>query len=85
MDGVDIADQFRSYYYTQLTSFRTWYPMFFWALDTSLINFYIIYCDCSLLDRIEHKEFLLQVAWDLILDSSKSGYKRRAKKQASSH
>ena len=38
MGGVDIADQLRSYYDTQLTSFRTWWPMFFWAVDTMLTN-----------------------------------------------
>ena len=27
--GVDIADQLRSYYSTQRTSFRNWYPLFF--------------------------------------------------------
>lgn len=28
MGGVDIADQYRSYYDTQLTTFRTWFPIF---------------------------------------------------------
>ena len=27
--GVGVADQLRSYYDTQLTSFRTWWPMIF--------------------------------------------------------
>jgi hypothetical protein len=35
MGGVDIADQLRSYY--QKTR-RTWMPMFFWLLDTAIIN-----------------------------------------------
>jgi len=38
MGGVDIADQLRSYYDTQLTSFRTWWPMLFWAFDTMVRN-----------------------------------------------
>jgi hypothetical protein len=45
MGGVDIADQLRSYYDTQLTSFRTWWPMLFWAFDTMVTNAYFIYQD----------------------------------------
>src|SRR5205807_9273822 len=45
MGGVDIADQYRSYYDTQLTTFRTWFPIFFWALDTALINSYLAFPD----------------------------------------
>ncbi|KAF8926507.1 hypothetical protein BGZ58_011127, partial [Dissophora ornata] len=38
MNGVDIADQLRSYYSTQLRTYRTWVPIFFWLLDTTIIN-----------------------------------------------
>ena len=68
MGGVDIADQYRSYYDTQLISQRTWFPIFFWLLDTALINSFIMYSD---LDKsLEHKEFRIQVAWSLILSSA---------------
>lgn len=70
MGGVDIADQYRTYYDTQLTTFRTWFPIFFWILDTMLINgFHIL----STIVPIEHKQFRLQVAWDLILEGSRVG------------
>ena len=68
--GVDIADQYRCYYDTQLTSFRTWYPMFFWALDTAIINSFIIFRDLttsSTPQTLDHKDFRLQAAWALIL------------------
>ena len=68
MGGVDIADQYRSYYDTQLISQRTWFPIFFWLVDTALINSFIMYSD---LDKsLEHKEFRIQVAWSLILSSA---------------
>ena len=70
MGGVDIADQYRSYYDTQLTTFRTWFPIFFWALDTALINSYIAFSDSK---AIAHKEFRLEVAWDLILEGERDG------------
>ncbi|RPA98281.1 hypothetical protein L873DRAFT_1579108, partial [Choiromyces venosus 120613-1] len=41
MGGVETTDQNRSYYDTQLTTFRTWFPILFWAIDTILINSYI--------------------------------------------
>lgn len=43
MGGVDITDQRRSYYYTQLRTCRNWYPLFFWLLDTAIINSFILY------------------------------------------
>ncbi|KAG9061872.1 hypothetical protein KI688_007023 [Linnemannia hyalina] len=42
MNGVDIADQLRSYYSTQLRTYRAWVPIFFWLLDTTIINAYLI-------------------------------------------
>ena len=61
MGGVNIADQYRSYYDTQLTTFCTWFSIFFSALDTALINSYIAFSDFKV---IAHKEFRLEVAWD---------------------
>ena len=44
MGGIDIADQYRSYYTTQLIARRNWLPIFFfWILDTALINSFIIF------------------------------------------
>ena len=42
MGGVDIADQLRSYYSTQLRACRNWLPLFFWLLDTTIVNSYRI-------------------------------------------
>jgi len=42
--GVDVADQYRSYYFTQLKCLRNWPPIFYWLLDTSVINSYLIVC-----------------------------------------
>ena len=40
MGGVDIADQLMSYNSVQLTTRRTWMPLFFWILDIALVNSY---------------------------------------------
>ena len=45
MGDVDIANQLRSYYDTQLTSFCTWWPMLCWAYDTMITNSYVIFSD----------------------------------------
>jgi hypothetical protein len=42
---VDIADQLRSNYDTQLTSICAWWPMLFWAFDTMVTNAYFIFQD----------------------------------------
>jgi Transposase IS4 len=40
--SVNIADQFRIYYSTQRIAFRSWYPLFFWILNTAILNIYLI-------------------------------------------
>ena len=42
--GVDLADQYRSYYFTQLKCLRNWPPIFYWLLDTTVINSYLLFC-----------------------------------------
>jgi len=47
MNGVDIADQLRARFTTQLQSSRTWMPLFYYLLDTAICNAYILsehYC-----------------------------------------
>ena len=45
--GVNVADQYRSYYFTQLKCLRNWPPIFFWLLDTTIINSYLLLCCIS--------------------------------------
>ena len=42
MNEVDIADQLRAWFSTQLQSWRTWMPMFYYLLDTAIGNAYIL-------------------------------------------
>lgn len=41
-------------------------PLFFWALDTALVNAPIIYRDIAGNSKVVHKDFHLDVAWDFI-------------------
>lgn len=43
--GIDIVDQYWYYHSTQLITLLGWFPVFFWILDTALINFFIIFRD----------------------------------------
>ncbi|RUO95935.1 hypothetical protein BC936DRAFT_142939, partial [Jimgerdemannia flammicorona] len=64
MCGVDIADQRRGYYNTQIRSFRTWMPLFFWILDTAVVNCHLVHNQVA--DNITHADFRLQLSWALI-------------------
>lgn len=68
MGGVDIADQLRSYYPTQQRSCRNWYPLFYWLLDTTLVNCYRIQrmIDPHCITRSQHYFFRSEVAEMLI-------------------
>ena len=57
MGGVDIADQRRAYYNTQITSCRIWMPLFFWLLDTAIVNSYIIHHRQASGLELKHNDF----------------------------
>ena len=65
MGGVDIADQLRSNYIIQFPVRRTWLPLFFWLLDTSIINSYLI-CKIKNNENESYKKFRLNIVWKLI-------------------
>jgi len=65
MGGVDIADQYRANYIIQFPVRRTWLPLFFWLLDTSIINSYLIY-KIKHEKKVSHKEFRIKILCNLI-------------------
>jgi hypothetical protein len=71
MNGVDVADQLRSYYNTQQTVRRNWMPLFFWLLDTAIVNTYRI--TRTLGSAQEQKEFRHELVWDLIEIANDTG------------
>ena len=74
MGGVDIYDQLQSYYTTQITTVRTRLPLFFWALNTAIINAYIISKEIFRTSRKpfqSHRRFRIRLAWNLIIMGSR--------------
>ena len=46
MNGVDLADQLRSYHNAQRAHLKTWKPLWQFLLDTAIVNVYkIAYCN----------------------------------------
>lgn len=70
MGGVDIADQLRSYYTTQRISLRNWYPLFFWIIDTAILNSYLIGKSVNGSRFMSHKEFRVAL-WTRLFSYSK--------------
>lgn len=64
MGDVDIADQLHSYYSTQQIAQRNWMPLFFWILDTVIVNCYLIAWEKGSL--LTHREFQQILVWELI-------------------
>ena len=46
MRGVDVADQLRASYSCQVQSHIWWHHIFFFLLDLTVVNMYIIYLEC---------------------------------------
>jgi len=72
-----LADQRRSYYCTQLRTCRNWFPLFFWLLDTAVINAFLLSQEyLSSLSNTEpherywahHGMFRTRLAWNLVLE-----------------
>ena len=87
MKGVDIADQLRSNYIIQFPVQRTWVPLFFWLLDTAIINSYLIF-KLKNKNNESHKSFRLNLAWKLIelglkLDEERETYSKGKQKLTS--
>lgn len=77
-NGVDLSDQFRSYYCTQLTVVRTWMPLCFWILDTTIVNSYRIYAVRK--GTLTHKEYRFNLAWALIASGALNQHHSMMKK-----
>ncbi|GES80728.1 hypothetical protein RCL_jg90.t1 [Rhizophagus clarus] len=69
------AVKLQGYYGTQLPVRRTWMPLFFWLLDTALINSYLILKKINA--NVNHqKDFRMQLAWDLIKEDLEGNEKK---------
>ena len=42
--GVDITNQLHAEYVSQRPTFRTWWPLFYWIIDTATVNAYQMHC-----------------------------------------
>jgi len=77
MVGEDVADQYRTYFDTQLISRHNQYPLFHWILETALINSLIIYQnqpankECT----VDHFDFCYSIVHDLLQAGSPSTMK----------
>lgn len=68
MNGVDLSDQFHCYYATQLHVSRNWMLLFFWLLDITTINSWIIcneYRQRNRLKPYSQREYRVDLAWEL--------------------
>lgn len=68
MGALISPTKLRGYYNCQLTVRRTWFPPFFWILDTVLVNSILLYRKVTNSD-ISGKEFSVNLAWELIKDT----------------
>ena len=46
MQGMDVVDQLRASYTSQVRSHKWWHQIFFFLLNMTVVNMYIIYLDC---------------------------------------
>jgi hypothetical protein len=68
MRGVDSTDQLRGVYSCLTQSHKWWHRLFFYMLDTTVVNMWIIHSDLSfrfLTDPLTHMTFQLQLAKEL--------------------
>ena len=71
MNGVDLANQLRSVYDTQRMAYRTWLPLFYWILDQSAINAYILAKTKGTWKKDKHLEFRRELYTKLLAYSDR--------------
>ena len=71
--GVDIVNQWRTYFATQLQVARNWMPLFSWLLDTTVINAYIIAHELHPTHRVYKKDLRWKWHEDLASELVKKG------------
>jgi len=70
INGVDRADQLRASYPSQLKVQRNWLPLFYWLLDTSIVNSFILFR--LLHPQARHRAFRIDLVRSLYTYSSPS-------------
>lgn len=66
MNGVDIADQLREGYETQRKAWRNWWPLFYFIIDQSCINAYLIWKSFAPSRKNTHLRFRTQLYLQLL-------------------
>nr|XP_039258511.1 piggyBac transposable element-derived protein 4-like [Styela clava] len=77
MGGVDLADQYTSYYNFSRKSVKWWKKIFFWLIETSVTNSYIIYK----LTRPEGRTVTLLKYRQMVIDDLLAGVRTSPKKE----
>ena len=91
MNGVDVADQLRSYYTTQRTHFKTWKPLWHFLLDTTITNAYkIAHCtperpNAEPWEHLSHRKFRTRLASQLFFHSERLGAPFQSREDLSKH
>ena len=76
MGGVDVADQLRKAYNSRRRSRKWWLPLFYFMVDISVVNSYILRRDSPHSAKHTLKEFILDLSTELM--SSHSARKHSA-------
>lgn len=69
MGGVDVGDQLRYYYSTQIATKKWWHRVYFFCLDTCITNAYIMHkgtCARLGVKALNHKDFQMCTAYALM-------------------
>lgn len=64
MGGVDMSDQLRKAY--RRRSRKWWLPLFYFMVDISVVNSYILHCDTPHASKLTIKEFIQELATELM-------------------
>ena len=70
MGGVDMAEQLRKAYSCRRRSRKWWLPLFYFMVDISVVNSYILHRDTPHASKLTIKEFILELANELMLCDS---------------
>lgn len=69
--GVYLENQYKEVYETYKTTYRTWWPLFYWLIDVAYINAYRLYILHATSTRpLTHLQFRTKLYYKLLKSSS---------------
>lgn len=80
MNGIDVNDQKRSYYDIRIQSHKWTHHVFYWVIDTAIVNSHIVYNRLNPFDQLSLLHYRRRLALELAGEARRLKYRKNSKR-----